>query len=89
MFSVPQQTFINGLKSVSHVWIGLTDSVTEGTWKWVNGTPLPTPRYWRSGEPNGGGGENCVVVPYWSSSQGKWCDNGCNIPEYWICEKAV
>ncbi|XP_029603574.1 C-type lectin domain family 4 member E [Salmo trutta] len=42
-------------------WIGLTDTVTEGTWKWVDGNPLTTPKYWGSGQPNGGGVENCVV----------------------------
>uniref|UniRef100_A0A4W5NHH8 C-type lectin domain-containing protein n=1 Tax=Hucho hucho TaxID=62062 RepID=A0A4W5NHH8_9TELE len=86
--SEDEQTFINGLTSVSHVWIGLTDSGTEGTWRWVDGTPLNI-SYWRSVEPNGGGVENCVMVPYWSSDQEDWMDFGCSNQEYWICEKGL
>ncbi|XP_055766464.1 fibronectin-like isoform X4 [Salvelinus fontinalis] len=85
--SEEEQTFINGFESVKWVWIGLTDSVTEGTWKWVDGTPLTTPRFWWSGEPDGGVGENCVEIYYMSSGQGVWRDYDCSFSQQWICEK--
>ncbi|XP_038837937.1 C-type lectin domain family 4 member E-like isoform X2 [Salvelinus namaycush] len=68
-------------------WIGLTDSVTEGTWKWVDGTPLTTPRYWGSGQPNDDVGENCALFSHSSSDQGKWHDYPCSTTHYGICEK--
>ncbi|XP_062340784.1 C-type lectin domain family 4 member M-like, partial [Osmerus eperlanus] len=37
-----EQVFLNNLKKT--VWIGLTDTVTEGTWIWVDGTPLNSPK---------------------------------------------
>ncbi|CAB1327003.1 unnamed protein product [Coregonus sp. 'balchen'] len=84
--SKEEQTFINGLNDVSEAWIGLTDSVTEGTWKWVDGTPLTTPRFWASLQPNGGRGENCVLFGHWSSGQGTWHDYPCSYNSSWICE---
>ncbi|XP_052321032.1 C-type lectin domain family 4 member E-like, partial [Oncorhynchus keta] len=50
--SEDDQTFVNWLCGVkNYVWIGLTDSVSEGTWKWVDDTPLTT-KYWNSGQPD-------------------------------------
>ncbi|XP_045567427.1 C-type lectin domain family 4 member D isoform X2 [Salmo salar] len=67
-------------------WIGLTDTVTEGTWKWVDGNPLTTPKSWGSGQPNGGGVENCVLLTHSLSDQGTWHDYPCSYNSSWICE---
>uniref|UniRef100_A0A4W5NML2 C-type lectin domain-containing protein n=1 Tax=Hucho hucho TaxID=62062 RepID=A0A4W5NML2_9TELE len=79
-----EQEFLNN--RIRGFWIGLTDSVTEGNWKWVDGTPLTTPRYWGSGQPGGGGVENCVFL-HSSSDQGTWHDYPCSDIGSWICEK--
>ncbi|KAK6324449.1 hypothetical protein J4Q44_G00037910 [Coregonus suidteri] len=85
--SQDKQTFVNWLCGVkNYVWIGLTDSVTEGTWKWVDDTPLTT-TYWYSGDPNGGVYENCAYFYSQSSDSGEWWDYVCSYQYRWICEK--
>ncbi|XP_031141193.1 CD209 antigen-like protein E [Sander lucioperca] len=69
------------------LWIGLTDSETEGTWKWVDGTPL-TKSYWDSGEPNDENGEDCVEIRYFDP-ENSWSDNNCLTQLNWICEMKV
>uniref|UniRef100_A0A8C7H0K1 CD209 antigen-like protein C n=1 Tax=Oncorhynchus kisutch TaxID=8019 RepID=A0A8C7H0K1_ONCKI len=77
-------------------WIGLTDSVTEGAWKWVDGTPLTTPSYWYSQQPDNGhdnpkyGEEDCVELntETWLPVKA-WNDQSCLLNRYWICEKVV
>ncbi|XP_010867501.1 C-type lectin domain family 4 member M-like [Esox lucius] len=73
-------------------WIGLTDVETEGTWKWVDGTPLTTV-YWGEKEPNSGGNENkdedCAEMNniWYNDPVKKWNDFTCNTQLNWICEK--
>jgi hypothetical protein len=59
------------------LWIGLTDGASEGTFRWVDGSPV-TYTNWASGEPNNAGAnENFVAMYYPGFNQpGKWNDWG-------------
>uniref|UniRef100_A0A672Y7T9 C-type lectin domain-containing protein n=1 Tax=Sphaeramia orbicularis TaxID=375764 RepID=A0A672Y7T9_9TELE len=79
--STEEQNFISRFNKNS--WIGLSDLEEEGTWKWVDGSPL-TQQYWSQGEPNHVHDEDCVHM---HSSTGLWADVSCDNSLYWICEK--
>ncbi|XP_031670806.1 C-type lectin domain family 4 member E-like isoform X2 [Oncorhynchus kisutch] len=87
------EQFLLGLNKGA--WIGLTDSVTEGTWRWVDDTPL-TISYWHSQQPDNGrddpknGEEDCVELntETWLPAKA-WNDQSCLDNRHWICEKVV
>ncbi|MFN4123463.1 MAG: LamG-like jellyroll fold domain-containing protein [Flavobacteriales bacterium] len=56
---------------LADTWIGLTDEVTEGTFVWVDNSPLSYTN-WNTGEPNNVGNEDYVVM----QGGGVWNDVG-------------
>ena len=50
-------------------WIGLTDEVVEGQWRWVTGEPFSWSN-WNAGEPNNAGNEDYIQFV----GGGKWND---------------
>ena len=43
------------------MWIGFNDINTEGTWEWKDGTQSISYTYWKPGQPNNAGGQDCAV----------------------------
>ncbi len=58
------------------IWLGATDALVEGTWRWPDGSALDAYLNWDDGQPNdSGGGEDCAVL---HSGMGRWNDVPCN-----------
>ncbi|MGK5094514.1 lectin-like protein [Deltaproteobacteria bacterium TL4] len=54
-------------------WMGYNDLVTEGSWKWVNGSTA-TYTNWSPGQPDNSQNEDCGHM----FSDGRWNDNQCS-----------
>ncbi|MCI4385247.1 hypothetical protein PGIGA_G00048190, partial [Pangasianodon gigas] len=75
----------------TEAWIGLTDSETEGEFKWVDGKPLTTAFWWK-GEPNDyRHNEDCAVTGYSYAESNilTWADYPCDRSVVGICEMKI
>ena len=71
--------FSTSLDPTEGTWLGLTDEVQEGEFRWLNGDVL---RYneWKVNEPNGRKQANCVVA-----FGNKMLDFSCSYSKHMMC----
>lgn len=87
-------TFLNASATFDAVWIGLSDQVIEGTWKWSDGSNLEPAGYtkWGDDNPNNSNNQDCVLIQigesYGFQYDGHWDDVSCYLYSYpYICMK--
>ena len=80
----PLTMLLLSVRAKNEVWIGYTDSVIEGTWKWVDET---TSSYtnWKNGNPDNYNNEDCGIL---STSKKDWRDIDCvTDPRPSVCKR--
>ncbi|KAL9963778.1 hypothetical protein ACROYT_G027318 [Oculina patagonica] len=81
--SADENDFVNQefLPDGASYWIGLTDAVTEGDWKWSDGSKLAWYTNWVTGEPNNYNNQDCVAIAKGDFDDkyfdGEWHDAEC------------
>jgi hypothetical protein len=92
--SLAEQTLVGTLAAQypagnQDMWLGASDSTVEGTFVWVDTTPVVYSN-WRSGEPNDNGadgaGEDCAVIEGDNAAY-EWDDRTCTTLHPAICER--
>ena len=65
------------------IWMGYTDSSSEGNWVSVESSAWPAYLTWKDGEPNNwGGNEHCPVI---ANSNMEFVDVDCGLDNYYVC----
>lgn len=92
--SAEEQTFLDywptalsvPLGDGSGVWLGGTDAVNEGDFRWWDGRPLMF-MGWAPNQPDNGPGVDCVEKR--NDGTGLWYDRRCSEPRAYICERPL
>ncbi|XP_060096678.1 C-type lectin domain family 17, member A-like [Heteronotia binoei] len=66
-------------------WLGTTDIVQDGKWRWSEGDVLVTTSFWDIGEPKKGYNKDCGIM----YPNGSWAAAACSLPHHWICKKRL
>ena len=70
-----------------NAWIGLTDSETEGVYKWASGVPFEYHNWYPSCTAPQQDSNDCVT---WESFvDGRWDEKNCDNPEKFFCQKGT
>lgn len=65
------------------IWLGYTDQISEGTFRWVNGASSSFTA-WAANQPDdSGGGEDCTQQ---QRAPSKWFDLSCAVALAYVCE---
>lgn len=92
-----QKFILNKLQLNDWFWIGLSDSETEGQWKWMDGSPLDQslsfwsqePDDWKGSNNEFSDGEDCAVIRFQDRylEDRMWADVYCGHLKRFIYEK--
>lgn len=67
-------------------WMGLSDDLTEGVWRWLTNGSTPTFTDWQPGQPNNYHNKQDCAHFYYSFDY-KWEDTECTANNLPLCEK--
>ena len=75
---------IRSSQGLTGLWLGGSDALTEGDWRWTDGSPVQKPFHWAPGEPDNAGDEDCMLTHY--GQAGQWDDAKCSRKQHYICQ---
>ncbi|KAL4217897.1 C-type lectin domain 17 [Mactra antiquata] len=79
------RNFLVDFKDPNH-WIGLTDSIIEGEWRWYSNDLVASYVDWYPGEPNNEKLHNCALTYGSGQYNHHWVDAPCNGKYFPLCE---